>query len=31
MSEIAPIFLYFQAKYPNEIGQILMESFLPPQ
>jgi ubiquinone biosynthesis protein len=30
MSEIAPIFLYFQAKYPKEIGQIVMESFLPP-
>ncbi len=26
MSEIAPIFLYFQAKYPKEIGQIVMDS-----
>jgi ubiquinone biosynthesis protein len=31
MSEIAPIFMYFQAKYPKEIGQIVMESFLPPK
>jgi ubiquinone biosynthesis protein len=30
MSEIAPIFLYFQAKYPKEISQIVMGSFLPP-
>jgi len=26
MSEIAPIFLYFQTKYPKEIGQIVMGS-----
>jgi ubiquinone biosynthesis protein len=30
MSEIAPIFLYFQTKYPKEIGSIMMGSFLPP-
>ncbi|MDQ1501740.1 MAG: hypothetical protein QOI86_5080 [Actinomycetota bacterium] len=30
LSEIAPVFLYFQTKYPQEIAQILMGSFLPP-
>jgi ubiquinone biosynthesis protein len=30
MSEIAPVFLYFQTKYPKEIAQIVMGSFLPP-
>jgi ubiquinone biosynthesis protein len=30
LSEIAPVFLYFQSKYPKEIGQIIMGSFLPP-
>jgi ubiquinone biosynthesis protein len=30
LSEIAPVFLYFQAKYPKEIAQILMGSFVPP-
>ncbi len=31
LSEIAPVFLYFQTKYPKEIGQIIMGSFLPPK
>jgi ubiquinone biosynthesis protein len=31
LSEIAPVFLYFQSKYPKEIGQIIMGSFLPPK
>ena len=31
MAEIAPIFVYFQAKYPTEIAQILMGAFRPPQ
>jgi predicted unusual protein kinase regulating ubiquinone biosynthesis (AarF/ABC1/UbiB family) len=29
MSEIAPIFLYFQTKYPKEIGQIVLGSLGP--
>ena len=29
LSEIAPIFLYFQTKYPKEIAQIMFGS-LPP-
>ncbi len=31
LSEIAPVFLYFQTKYPKEIGQMIMGSFLPPK
>ena len=30
MAEIAPIFLYFQAKYPKEIAAIMSEAFRPP-
>ena len=30
MAEIAPVFLYFQTKYPKEIASIVMGSFLPP-
>lgn len=30
LGEIAPIFLYFQAKYPKEIAQIVLDSFPPP-
>ena len=30
MAEIAPVFLYFQTKYPKEIASIVMGSFPPP-
>lgn len=30
LSEIAPVFLYFQTKYPKEIAAIMMGSFPPP-
>jgi ubiquinone biosynthesis protein len=30
LSEIAPVFLYFQTKYPKEIAQMMLGSFLPP-
>ena len=30
MAEIAPVFLYFQAKYPKEIAAIMLGAFQPP-
>ena len=30
LAEIAPVFLYFQTKYPKEIASIMLGSFLPP-
>ena len=30
LSEIAPVFVYFQQKYPKEIAQIMLGSFPPP-
>lgn len=30
LSEIAPVFLYFQTKYPKEIASMMLDSFPPP-
>ena len=30
MAEIAPVFLYFQQKYPKEIAAIMLGAFQPP-
>ena len=30
LAEIAPIFLYFQTKYPKEIAVIMSGAFRPP-
>ena len=30
LSEIAPVFFYFQTKYPKEISEVIMGSLLPP-